>query len=193
MRKIYYVFIGIFLILIVLELSFIPSKTPFTTLPEINMTQSAHLIPVSHLAPKTNSEAHSVWEEVSLLPADTITWKMLGVIKFVKKPHPEYKEGVMFPVINASVKAKGKKRVLLSGFIIPVDPTTFALSKNVFASCFFCGQAGPETITGIKFRGKTPKLKTDQYVTLEGVFRYNDTDVDDWIYHIEDAVIVKGN
>jgi hypothetical protein len=118
---------------------------------------------------------------------------MLGVIKFVKKPHPEYKEGVMFPVINASVKAKGKKRVLLSGFIIPVDPTTFALSKNVFASCFFCGQAGPETITGIKFRGKTPKLKTDQYVTLEGVFRYNDTDVDDWIYHIEDAVIVKGN
>lgn len=193
MRKIYYVFIGIFLILIVLELTFTPSKTPFTTLPETNTTQSAHLIPVSHLAQKTSSEAHAVWEEVSLLTADTITWKMLGVIKFVKKPHPEYKEGVMFPVINASVKAKGKKRVLLSGFIIPVDPTTFALSKNVFASCFFCGQAGPETITGIKFRGKTPKLKTDQYVTLEGVFRYNETDVDDWIYHIEDAVIVKGN
>lgn len=193
MRKIYYVFIGIFLILIVLELTFTPSKTPFTTLPETNTTQSAHLIPVSHLAQKTDSEAHAVWEEVSLLNADTITWKMLGVIKFVKKPHPEYKEGVMFPVINASVKAKGKKRVLLSGFIIPVDPTTFALSKNVFASCFFCGQAGPETITGIKFRGKTPKLKTDQYVTLEGVFRYNETDVDDWIYHIEDAVIVKGN
>jgi len=45
---------------------------------------------------------------------------------------------------------------------------------------------------GIKFRGGNPKLRTDQYVTLEGTFRYNDANVDDWIYHIEDAVIVKG-
>jgi hypothetical protein len=193
MRKIYYVFIGIFLILIVLELTFTPSKTPFAPASETHSTQAANMVPVHDLTPKTNSEANSVWDEVNVSQADTITWKMLGVIKYVKKPHPEYKEGVMFPVINATVKAKGKKRVILSGFIIPVDPTTYALSKNVFASCFFCGQAGPETITGIKFRGKTPKLKTDQYVTLEGVFRYNDSDVDDWIYHIEDAIIVKGN
>jgi hypothetical protein len=99
----------------------------------------------------------------------------------------------MFPVINATLKSKANKKVALSGFIIPIDATNYALSKNVFASCFFCGQAGPETITGIKFKGKTPKLKTDQYVTLEGTFRYNDNDVDDWIYHIEDAVITKGN
>ena len=79
----------------------------------------------------------------------------------------------------------------MSGFIIPIDNKTYALSKNVFASCFFCGQAGPETIMGIKFKNPETRLKTDQYVTLQGNFRYNDSDVDDWIYHIENAVIVK--
>ncbi|WP_333695753.1 hypothetical protein [Flavobacterium sp.] len=123
---------------------------------------------------------------------DTLTWKLLGVIKYVKKPDKDYPDGVMFPIINSELKTKNKKRIVMSGFIIPIDNVSYALSKNVFASCFFCGQAGPETIMGIKFKGTTPKLKTDQYVTLEGTFRYNDNDVNDWIYHIDNAVIVKG-
>ena len=65
------------------------------------------------------------------------------------------------------------------------------MSKNVFAQCFFCGNAGPETIMGIHFKGTTPKLKTDTYVTIEGNFRYNDNNVDDWIYHIDNAVITE--
>lgn len=124
---------------------------------------------------------------------DTLTWKLLGQIKYVKKPSKDYPEGVMFPVVNPTLKAKNKKTIVMSGFIIPIDNKNYALSKNVFASCFFCGQAGPETIMGIKFKNPGMKLKTDQYVTLQGTFRYNDNDVDDWIYHVENAVIVKGN
>lgn len=123
---------------------------------------------------------------------DTLSWKLLGQIKYVKKATDDYPEGVMFPVINSTLKAKSKKTIIMSGFIIPIDNKTYALSKNVFASCFFCGQAGPETIMGIKFKDPNMRLKTDQYVTLEGTFRYNDSDVDDWIYHIENAVIIKG-
>ncbi|MCG2611357.1 hypothetical protein LZZ90_07540 [Flavobacterium sp. SM15] len=122
---------------------------------------------------------------------DTLTWKLLGDIKFVKKKDKTYGE-VMFPQVNPKLKLTNKKRVAISGFIVPIDNKNFAISKNVFASCFFCGKSGPETIAGIKFRGETPKLRTDQYVTLVGTFRSNETDVDDWIYHIEDAVIVKG-
>jgi hypothetical protein len=125
--------------------------------------------------------------------ADTLSWKLLGQIKYVKKPSKDYPEGVMFPVVNTTLKAKNKKPIVMSGFIIPIDNKNYALSKNVFASCFFCGQAGPETIMGIKFKNPNMKLKTDQYVTLQGTFRYNDNDVNDWIYHIENAVIVKGN
>ena len=123
--------------------------------------------------------------------ADTLNWKLLGQIKFLKKPSKEYPEGVMFPVINPTLKAKNNHMIYMTGFIVPIDNKNYALSKNVFASCFFCGQAGPETIMGIKFKNPGVKLKTDQYVTLQGTFRYNDSDVDDWIYHIDNAVIVS--
>lgn len=125
--------------------------------------------------------------------ADTLSWKLLSQIKYIKKPSKDYPDGVMFPVINTTLKTKQHKPIVMSGFIIPIDNKNYALSKNVFASCFFCGQAGPETIMGIKFKNPGMKLKTDQYVTLQGTFRYNDADVDDWIYHIENAVITKGN
>lgn len=124
--------------------------------------------------------------------ADTLTWKLLSQIKYIKKQSKDYPEGVMYPVINPTLKAKNSKPIVMSGFIIPIDNKNYALSKNVFASCFFCGQAGPETIMGIKFKNPGMKLKTDQYVTLQGTFRSNDSDVDDWIYHIENAVIIKG-
>ena len=133
------------------------------------------------------------WAETTFVatPIDSINWKLLGMIKFIKKADKEYGE-IMYPQVSPLLKQKATKKIAISGFIIPIDNTTYALSKNVFASCFFCGQAGPETIMGIKFKGATPKLKTDQYVTLVGTFRINENDVEDWIYHIDNAEIVKG-
>ena len=121
---------------------------------------------------------------------DTLTWKMLGDIKYTRKKHATYGE-VEFPQVNMKLKTMQKKTVYMSGFIVPIDNKSYALSKNVFAACFFCGKSGPETIAGIKFKGATPKLKTDTYVTLKGTFRYNETDVEDWIYHIEYAEIIS--
>lgn len=123
---------------------------------------------------------------------DTLTWKALAEIKYEKRKHPKYGE-VQFPIVNDKIKAKGKKKVYISGFIVPIDSKSYAISKNVFAACFFCGKAGPESIVGLKFKGTTPKLKTDQYVTVEGAFRYNETDADDWIYNLDNVVIVKGD
>lgn len=123
--------------------------------------------------------------------ADTLTWKMLGEIKYMKKKHASYGE-VDFPIINTKLKKLAKKTIVMSGFIVPIDNKNYALSKNVFASCFFCGKSGPETIMGIKFKGATPKLKTDTYLTIKGTFRPNENDVEDWIYNCDNAEIVKG-
>ncbi|PHX62026.1 MAG: hypothetical protein CK517_02315 [Flavobacteriales bacterium] len=122
---------------------------------------------------------------------DTLTWKLLGEIKYLKKKHASYGE-VDFPVINTKLKKLAKKTIVMSGFIVPIDNKNYALSKNVFASCFFCGKSGPETIMGIKFKGATPKLKTDTYLTIKGTFRPNEDDVEDWIYNCDNAEIVKG-
>ena len=126
-----------------------------------------------------------------IVSADTLTWKLLGEIKYLKKKHASYGE-VDFPVINTKLKKLAKKTIVMSGFIVPIDNKNYALSKNVFASCFFCGKSGPETIMGIKFKGATPKLKTDTYLTIKGTFRPNEDDVEDWIYNCDNAEIVKG-
>jgi hypothetical protein len=130
--------------------------------------------------------------KTDLIKGDTLTWKMLAEIKYVKKKHDKYGM-VDFPIVSEKVRVKGKKKVYITGFIVPIDSKNYAISKNVFAACFFCGKSGPETIAGLKFKGNTPKLKTDQYVTVEGTFKYNETDADDWIYNLTDVVIVKGN
>ena len=199
MRKSYWFFIGFIVLMLTLEFVFHPADVlaaDMVTTSSNDHAAQASIITLPAAEQKLEETQESITEEIALeevlTKPDTITWKMLGVIRYVKKPHSDYPEGVMFPIVSAQVKSFSKKRVVLSGFIIPVDAKTYALSKNVFASCFFCGQAGPETITGIKFRGATPRLKTDQFVMLEGTFRYNDNDVEDWIYHMDDAVIVKG-
>lgn len=129
--------------------------------------------------------------KIVIVSADTLTWKLLGEIKYLKKKHASYGE-VDFPVINTKLKKLAKKTIVMSGFIVPIDNKNYALSKNVFASCFFCGKSGPETIMGIKFKGATPKLKTDTYLTIKGTFRPNEDDVEDWIYNCDNAEIVKG-
>jgi len=136
-------------------------------------------------APNTSLQLQKTSKDI-----DTVTWEMMGNISFKKKQHPEY--GIVkYPVINEQLKALNKKKVVVSGYIIPLDTDTYVLSKYVFASCFFCGGAGPETVMGIEFKDLKKRLKTDQYVVLIGTFEINDTVVEDWIYHLKNAQIVE--
>ena len=141
---------------------------------------------------QNQSEVATYKSSNKFVAADTLTWKLLGEIKYMKKKHASYGE-VDFPMINTKLKKLAKKTIVMSGFVVPIDNKNYALSKNVFASCFFCGKSGPETIMGIKFKGATPKLKTDTYLTIKGTFRPNENDVEDWIYNVDNAEIVKGN
>jgi hypothetical protein len=150
----------------------------------------ALLVAITLFSFNKKEEKTSFKKNHNIVYADTLTWSLLGKIDFIKKADKLYGE-VMFPIINPKLKAMSTKTVIMSGFIIPIDNKNYALSKNVFAACFFCGKSGPETIVGLKFKGDLPKLKTDQYLTLKGTFRYNENDVEDWIYHIENAEIVS--
>lgn len=142
-----------------------------------NKEEQINDIAMASIAPHTNAEI--------------FTWKMLNEISYKERKTKDFPESIMYPVINPKLKTKKGKRIRITGYIIPVDEKTFAISKNVMSACFFCGMAGPETIMGIKFKGNTPRLKTDQHLTLTGTFNYNETNPDDWIYHIENATIAK--
>lgn len=121
-----------------------------------------------------------------------LSWKLLADIQYTSKESPGYPGGVLWPTVNYRVRQLKGKEVELTGFVVPIDTDMYALSQNVTAACFFCGAAGPESVSGLKFKGKTPRLDTDQRITVRGNFRYNETDPDDWIYHIDNVVIVAG-
>jgi hypothetical protein len=145
---------------------------------------------ISLLSFEKNTNSNPIQTKSTTVTNDTLTWKLLGDIKYIRKKHATYGE-VEFPQVNLKLKSYHNKTVCLTGFIVPIDSKNYALSKNVFASCFFCGKSGPETITGLKFKGSLPKLKTDTYLTIKGTFKVNETDVDNWIYNIENAEIVS--
>lgn len=98
------------------------------------------------------------------------------------------------PEFGPLVEALNGETVTIKGFVIPYDKSTdlWVLSENPFASCFFCGGAGPETVMSLYFKDKeVAGFHTDDYVTVKGVFRLNKMDVFELAYRLEDAEIVK--
>lgn len=125
----------------------------------------------------------------SLAIQDTITWEMLSKIKFKKTLHEEYGY-VNTPLFTEELKVLRNKKVVLKGYIIPLDTETYVLSRYVYASCFFCGGAGAESIVGLNFKSLNKRLKTDQFVVIKGTLLLNDSDVNDWIFHLDNAEII---
>lgn len=119
-----------------------------------------------------------------------VSWNTLKNVRYEEKADPTYKV-VYKPIYGKPVRELEDKTIQIKGFIIPITKNTYALSKNPFAACFFCGQAGPETVMGIQFKKLKDKLKTDMFVTLKGKFILNYDNPDDWMYHIIEAEIIE--
>lgn len=121
---------------------------------------------------------------------DTITWLILNDLEYKESPHEIY--GTVFlPEFSKKIKKLANKQVIIKGYLVPVDKTTWALSKNTYAACFFCGKAGPETVMGLTFKTDPGKLKMDANAVLTGKFKLNGTDVDDWMYSLIDVEIIS--
>ena len=120
-----------------------------------------------------------------------LTWETLADVKYKKKYNAEYDQYFDYPVFGARVKAFNKQKVLIKGYIIPLDVGIYALSKYPYAACFFCGGAGPETITGLTFAKPPKRYKTDDFVTLKGIFMLNDSDVNNFMYQLYAAEQAK--
>src|SRR5690554_5434045 len=74
-------------------------------------------------------------EKTTFQSPTEVSWKLLGQIDFVKQKNPYYGE-VMYPMINGTLKALQGKKIKASGFIVPIDSKSYALSKIFFRSCF---------------------------------------------------------
>lgn len=121
---------------------------------------------------------------------DTIHWDLLNMLEYFEAPHDVYGT-VYLPKFDKKVKKLHHSDIIISGYLVPVDKTTWALSKYTYAACFFCGKAGPETVLGITWKGDPGKLKMDAHVWIKGRMIVNGTDVDDWMYQLTEAEILS--
>ncbi|MFN4081429.1 MAG: hypothetical protein ACK4NS_11060 [Saprospiraceae bacterium] len=120
-----------------------------------------------------------------------LSWEALADVKYKKKYNEEYEQYFDYPVFGAKLKALNHQKVAIKGYMIPLDVGVYALSRYPYAACFFCGGAGPETIAGLKFAKSPKRYKTDDFVTLQGVFILNDSDVNNFMYQLYAVEQVK--
>lgn len=113
-----------------------------------------------------------------------MTWEILEDVTYKNKWNAQYKMDFMYPIFGNTVKKFKGQEVFISGYMIPLDVSAglYAISRNNYASCFFCGGAGPETVVSLKFKSKPKRYKTDAYLTMKGTFDLNDTDVNEYLY-----------
>lgn len=106
-----------------------------------------------------------------------VSWDTFAQVTF----HKQYSETFGFevnvkpPEFAPKLAAYQGKEILVKGYVIPVDVELgmYMVSAYPFANCFFCGNAGPETVVEIFPASKLPRFNTDDIVTFKGILQIN--------------------
>ena len=125
-----------------------------------------------------------------------INWKMLAKMSFKLMIDPQSSEYIDVPLFSPELQALDGKKVQIKGYVIPFeetgDDTFIVLSAFPFSQCFFCGQAGPESVIDILPAAPlAQRLKTDAQMSFRGRLKLNDSDFDYLNYILEAAEIVE--
>ena len=109
----------------------------------------------------------------SVVSQKKITWK--DVVEIYAKEF-RLKEKNPTSKLNPNtltLKDVENQKVIIRGYFLDIDPNGkwYVLSKNPFATCFFCGKSGPETILELsEYKNVKKKFKSDDLVEVTGIF-----------------------
>ncbi len=120
-----------------------------------------------------------------------VPWSILTKVRFENGFNDKLGIEVNIPIFNDTLRALAGQKVIVEGYFIPVDETGDAsiviLSAFPYANCFFCGNAGVETIIDVLGTKDLPKLKLDSRINFKGTLRLNSDDFNYLIYILDDA------
>jgi hypothetical protein len=123
-----------------------------------------------------------------------VTWSELADVNFNMEYLDQIGDSVLIPDFGESVKALEGKKIEIKGYILDLvddkDRKIFILSREPFATCFFCGLAGPETIIELHFN-KSQNFRTDQIVTVVGTLSLNKNDINHCNYILRNTELSK--
>lgn len=126
----------------------------------------------------TNARAQVIldWSDLT----EGISFQTLSL----ENPFPGFNEATF----SEKLSALEGKEVILTGFFLVLDgkQSMYMLSKNPMASCFFCGNGGPETVVGLQFKEK-PSFTMDTLLSVQGILRLNRDNPNLYYYRLEKA------
>lgn len=124
-----------------------------------------------------------------------IDWTILSDVKFRQKLVKEYNSVYLLPKFGKQPKAYAGKEVIISGYLIPLsaDFSQLVLSKTPYASCFFCGQSGPDTVIELELSpgSKRRFFRMDDFVQVTGTFSLSKNAAQSLPYKLIDARMEK--
>ncbi len=99
-----------------------------------------------------------------------LVWEILGMTTYQLNTSPDGNMDYEPKFPKLLVEQYEGEEVTLAGYLIPIDleAKQYALSKNPFSSCFFCGNAGPETVVELRFEKSPARFATDEFVLIKG-------------------------
>tara|TARA_B100000900_G_scaffold351002_1_gene317884 strand:+ start:1593 stop:2006 length:414 start_codon:yes stop_codon:yes gene_type:complete len=101
-----------------------------------------------------------------------LPWEILAV------PYSTTPDGLYEPQFPIWLNKYKNTEVVIQGYLVPVDVqgNQYALSRYAFSSCFFCGNAAPNTVVELVFKERPDDLITDQFVVVKGTLVFNADD-----------------
>ncbi len=122
-----------------------------------------------------------------------VSWGDLAGITYIKKMDDLLGFKVDMPVFDDQVKKYDGQEIQIKGYIIPTEgyknQKEFIFSAYPYSMCFFCGNAGPETVMEV-FSPKGVPFTNDQ-ITISGKLQLNDEDINSLMFMLSDAQLVK--
>ncbi|MEZ4686709.1 MAG: hypothetical protein R3B47_11770 [Bacteroidia bacterium] len=119
-------------------------------------------------------------------------WLTLGKTKLTKQLDEDLGIAVSVPEYPGEVEALDGNIVEIKGYIIPMEADLgyFAFSAFPYEACFFCGQAGIETVMEVK--AKEAIRYTAKRVTLRGKLLLNRKEFSSrLLFLLEDAELIE--
>ena len=128
----------------------------------------------------------------SLAQQAASAWPTMARVTFTKEYDELLGLKVDKPVFSDAARALDGETGTLRCYVIPTEGykshKEFVFSAYPYASCFFCGGAGPETV--VEVLAKAPIAYSADAVTLSGKLVLNSEDPNALMYRLEEATLL---
>ncbi len=122
-------------------------------------------------------------------------WRTLALIKFEKQHSANNVMADQKPRIEPMLQAMNGEEVTVKGYVIPlsgkIGQSHFMFSAYPYASCFFCGKAGAESVMEVFTKDDEKVAYSEQAIYMKGKFKYLGYKYDDIMFALEEATKVE--